>query len=326
MSTGRLPRSLAITGLGTFVGGRVAERALDAPVPPRVVGLDLEIPRSLEGRLPFHRVDLTAPTADSQIAEVLGKKRCDVVLHAAFLTNPQPDCEYAHELEVIGSLHVMNAAAAAGVRKLVVMSSAEVYGPHPDNPNFLSEEHPLRSHPHAHAVQDRVEMEGLLRVFAQRHPEMVVTVLRPCWVMGPSQFSPVTRHFESKRVTTLMGFDPLMQFLHEEDLLGAIELALTRDAPGPFNLAGDGALPLSTLIRLAGKRTLPIPHPLLFRLGYLESMRRAGDSPEAFYDYLRYLWVLDTARAGSELGFQPEYTTKEAWMSLVVSHRLRRYR
>ena len=326
MHSAALPRSLAITGLDTFVGVRLVERLLREPEQPRIVGIDLRVPRRLEGRIEFARIDLTEPTADSAVAEVLTKNACDAVVHAAFFARAFSDRSYAHELEVIGSLHVMNAAAAAGVRKLVVMSSAEVYGPHPDNPNFLTEEHPLRSQAHAHAVQDRVEMEGLLRVFAQRHPDMVVTLLRPCWVLGPSQFSAVTRHFEPKRVTTLMGFDPLMQFLHEEDLLDAVELALTRDAPGPFNLAGDGALPLTTLIRLAGKRTLPIPHPLLYRLGYLESVRRTGDSPEAFYDYLRYLWVLDTARARSELGFRPEYTTKEAWMSLVVSRRLRRYR
>lgn len=326
MSTERLPRTLAITGLGTYVGSRMAERLLDAPWPPRIVAIDLRVPRLLEGRVRFRRVDLTVPTADSIVAEILQKERCDAVLHAAFFTDPHPDREYAHELEVIGSLHVMNAAAAAGVRKLIVVSTAQVYGAHPDNPNFLSEDHPLRPHPDAHAFVDRAEMEGLLRVFAERHPGIVVTSLRPCWVMGPSYVSSVTRHFEPGRVTTLLGFDPLMQFLHERDLLDAVDLALTRDAPGPFNLAGDGVLPLSTLIRLAGKRTLPVPHPLLFRLGYLAAVGRTGDPAEAFYDYLRFLWVVDTARAKRELGFRPDYTTREAWMSFVVERRLRSYR
>ena len=304
----------------------MAQRLLDAPAAPRLVGFDLSVPRSLDGRLRFHRVDLTEPTADSMLAEILDKERCDAVLHAAFFTDPRPQQECAHELEVIGSLNVMNAAAAAGVRKLVVTSTAQVYGPQPDNPNFLTESHPLRAPPRAHAIRDRAEMEGLLGVFAGRHPEISVTSLRPCWIMGPNYASSVTRHFESARVTTLLGFDPLMQFLHEEDLLDAVELALERDVPGPINLAGDGVLPLSTLIRLAGKRTWPWPHPLLYRLGYLPAVGRTGDPPEAFYDYLRFLWVVDTDRAKRELGFRPDYTTKEAWMSFVVSRRLRRYR
>jgi UDP-glucose 4-epimerase len=304
----------------------MAERLAEAGHGKRVVGLDLNVPRRLEGRIRFQRVDLTEPTADSLVAEILEKERCEAVLHAAFFTDPYPEPEYAHELEVIGSLHMMNAAAAAGVGKLVVMSSAQVYGAYPDNPNFLTEDHPLRAHPEAHAVRDRAEMEGLLALFAARHPNMVVTSLRPCWVIGPDYESAVTRHLERGRVTTLLGYDPLLQLLHEDDLLRAVELTFERDAPGPINLAGEGVLPLSTLLRLAGKRPWPLPHPLVHRLGYLESISRTGDPPEAFYDFLRFLWVVDTSRARDLLDFRPGYTTKEAWMSFVVSRRLRSYR
>ncbi|HTO52679.1 MAG TPA: NAD-dependent epimerase/dehydratase family protein [Myxococcota bacterium] len=319
-------RGLAITGLGTFTGMRIAERLLDGDVPPRIVALDLRLPRRLEGRVRFHRVDLTEPTADSWVAEILEKEGCDAVLHAAFFTDPHPDLELSHELEVLGSLHVMNAAAAAGVRKLVVTSSAQVYGPHPDNPGFLSEEHPLRPHPQAHALRDRAELEGLLRIFAQRHHDIVVTTLRPSWIMGPSFDSAVTRRFESGRVVTLLGYDPLIQFLQEEDWLDAVELVLERDAPGPWNLAGDGVLPLSTLLRLAGKRSLPLPHPWLYRAAQLDSLARSGDSPAAFYDHLRFGWLVDTRRARELLGFDPIYTTQEAWMSFVVARKLRGYR
>lgn len=326
VSPRRLPRSVAITGLESFVGLRLAERLLASSAPPHLVGLDLRVPRRLEGRLRFHRVDLTEPTADSVVAEILEKERCEAVVHAAFLQRPYADREYLHELEVIGSLHVMNAAAVAGVRKLVVTSTAQVYGAHPDNPNFLTEAHPLRAQRDAHAVRARAEMDTLLGLFAERHPSLVVSSLRPCWVMGPSIDSSVIDHFGSERVTTLLGFDPLLQFIHEEDLIDAAELALTVDAPGPLNLAGEAALPLSTLLRLAGKKRRPIPHPLLYRLDYLPSLWRSGDPPAGFFDFLRFLWVVDTARASELLGFRPRYSTKEAWMSFVVSRRLRRYR
>ena len=326
VSSGQQPRRVAITGLASFVGGRLAERLSELDPATEVVALDKRLPARLEGRVRFHRVDLTEPTADGVVAEILQKERCEVVLHSAFLTQPSHDVGESHELELIGSLHVMNACAAADVHKLVVMSSAEVYGAHPDNPNFLGEEQRLRAHPASHSVRDRAEMEGLLWIFARRHPQLVVTSLRPCWVAGPTVEGAVTRHFSGRSVTTLLGYDPLMQFLHEEDLLRAVELVLARDVSGPFNLAGTGVLPLSTLLRLAGKRSLPWPHPLLYRLDFLNSLVRTGDSPAAFYDYLRFLWVVDTERARSVLGFEPEYTTKEAWMSFVVSRRLRRYR
>ncbi len=325
MISGQLPRRLAITGIGTFVGGRIADRLADRGA-TEVVVLDIRLPRRLEGRVRFHRVDLTEPTADSVVAEILEKERCEALLHAAFHTDPSADVDRSHELELVGSLHMMNAAAAAGVPKLVVTSSAQVYGAYPDNPNFLSEHHRLRAHPASHSIRDRAEMEGLLWIFAKRHPELVVTSLRPCWIAGPTFDDRCIRHFAGRRVMTLLGFDPLMQFLHEEDLLRAVELALSRDAPGPFNLAGEGVLPLSTLLHLAGKRAWPLPHPLLHRLDFFNSVRRTGDPPAAFYDYLRFLWVVDTKRARSELDFEPEYTTKEAWMSFVVSRKFRKYR
>jgi UDP-glucose 4-epimerase len=326
VSARRAPRSVeprppvAITGVGTFTGAHIAERLLAQSPPPRIIALDLRLPRRLEGRVRFHRVDLTEPTADSIVAEILEKERCETVLHAAFFTDPYPDLEYSHELEVVGSLHVINAAAASGVRKLVVTSSAQLYGPHPDNPNFLSEDHALRPQRSAHSLRDRAEVEGLLRIFAKRHRALVVTSLRPCWIVGPSYESAVTRRFEAARVVTLLGYDPLLQFLHELDWLDAVELALERDAPGAFNLAGDGVLPLSTLLRLAEK------HPLLYRASYLDAIARTGDPPEALLDYLRFLWVVDTKRAREELGFDPTYTTKEAWMSFVVARKLRGYR
>ncbi len=321
-----MPRSIAITGLDTFVGSRMAQRCADSPQFANVVGLDVELPRRLEGKLRFHRVDLTEPTADSLVAEILEKEGCEALIHAGFFSHPHQDPDYAHELEVIGSLHVMNAAAAAGVRKLVVMSSAQVYGAHPDNPNFLREDRPLRGHSGSQAVRDRAEMESLLRVFATRHPKMTVTSLRPCWTLGAESDTGISRYFERSRVRTLLGYDPLLQILHEQDLLRAVELVLEHDAPGPFNLAGDGVLPLSTLLRLAGKSSLPLPHPVLFRLEYLNFLRGSGDSPAGFYDYLRFLWVVDTTRAREVLGFTPQYTTKEAWMSFVVSRRLKAYR
>jgi UDP-glucose 4-epimerase len=292
----------------------------------RVVGLDLQLPRRLEGRIRFHRVDLTEPTADTAVAEILEKERCDAVLHAAFFTDPHPDLEYAHELEVIGSLHVMNACAAAGVRKLVVMSTAQAYGAHPDNPSFLTEDHPLRPSPEAHALRDRAEAESLLWLFADRHPNIVVTALRPCWVVGPTIEGNVSRYFEPRRVTTLLGFDPLVQVLNEEDLLRAVLQSLVLEARGPFNLAASGVLPISTLLRIAGKTPFPVPHPILYSFSWFTSLQAIGDPPSAFYDFLRFGWTIDTRRAQELLQFQPLYTTKEAWMSMVVHRRLRRYR
>jgi UDP-glucose 4-epimerase len=319
------PRCVAITGLGTFLGRRVAERLAARGPGLRVVGVDLRRPYGLEGKLVLHRLDLSEPTADGRLAEVLAGERVDALLHTAFRSRPRPDLDGDHELETIGSLHVLNACAAAKVGRLVVASSTMVYGARPDNPNFLGEDHPLRGHPDAHNVNNRVEAENLVARWRSQHPECEVTVLRPCWIMGPSYTDTVVRHFEASVVPTLLGWDPLLQFVHEEDCLRVFERAVLESHPGTFNVVAREVASLSTLLRSAGKRPLPLPAPLLFRLREVPSRALSGDAPAGFWDYLRYLWVAAGERGWAEFG-EPWYTTREAWAAFVSSRRMRRYR
>jgi UDP-glucose 4-epimerase len=319
------PGVIAVTGLGTFVGRGLCERLLERSGRLRLVGLDRRRPFRLDERVRFHRVDLTEPTADGKVAEILARERVDAVVHAAFRNAPTPDLEMDHELETIGSLHVMNACAAAKVKRLVVASTTMVYGPRPDNPNFLNEQHPLRGHRDAHSVEDRVEMEELLARWRERNPDTELTVLRSCWIMGPRYWDHVVRFFSRPVVPMLLGYDPLMQFVHEDDCLHAFERATLAPHPGVFNVVGRGVLPLSTILRLAGKRVLHLPAPLLYRMAYYPSQSQTGDPPAAFYDYLRFLWVADGERGWEAFG-EPFYDTREAWISFVSARRMRRFR
>ena len=175
------------------------------------------------------------------------------------------------------------------------------------------------------AVRDRVEMERLLSDWAERHPDVEVTVLRCGWIFGPEVWNRVVAYFALPVVAVPLGYDPLMQLVSESDVLRAFEEAALRPHPGVYNLVGSGVLPLSTLLRLAGKRSLRLPNTLLYRLAYFPSQGQTGDPPSAFYDYLRYLWVAD-GRKGWEAFGEPHYSTKEAWISFVSSRRMRRYR
>ncbi len=319
------PSVIAITGVGSFLGRALVDRLLARSPGFRVVGLDKRRPFRLDPRVSFHTVDLTEPTADSRVAEVLTEERVDVVVHGAFRLQPTADIEMDHELETIGSLHVMNACAATKVRRLVVPSSTMLYGPWPDNPNFLTEQHPLRGHPGSHTVANRAQVESLLAEWRVRHPDTEVTVLRNCWIFGPTYRDHVVRFFSLPVVPKLMGYDPLMQFIHEEDCLHVLETATLHSHPGVFNVVGTGVLPLSTILRLAGKRILSLPPAILYRMAYYPSQGQTGDPPEGFYDYLRYLWVADGQRGWDAFG-EPVYTTREAWMSFVSARRMRRYR
>lgn len=320
----RSPHVVAITGLFTFLGRGLAER-----LAPRedvmVVGVDRRKPYGLHPRVRFHALDLCEPTAGAALAELLREEEVEAAVHLAFRREPSPDVEADHELETIGSLHLLHACAAAGVRRLVVGSTTMVYGPRPDNPNFLEEHHPLSGHPEAHSVCNRVEVEGLVAEWSARHPEVCATVLRPCWIIGPTYEDAVVRFFARPVVPTVLGYDPMLQFVHEDDCLHVFERAALERHPGVFNVVGLGVAPLSTLLRNAGKRALALPAPLLRRLGAIPAQAQTGDRPEGFYDYLRYPWVAAGERAFRTFG-EPVYTTREAWMSFVSSRRLRRYR
>ena len=147
-----------------------------------------------------------------------------------------------------------------------------LYGPWPDNPNFLTEGHPLRGHPHAHSVQDRVEMEGLVADWARRHPDVTVTVLRPCWIFGPSYMDAAVRYFARPVVPVPMGCDPLIQLVHEEDVVAAFEQAAREMEPAVrfLKLNSDEEQQVSGRLGIRG-----IPTLLMFS-GGREIARQSG--------------------------------------------------
>lgn len=324
VSTQASPSCVAVTGLDTFLGESLVERLLARPDPPRIVGIDLERPLRLAGRIAFHAFDLTRPVADAELAEILQAESVDAVVHLAFEQSPKPDTEASHDLEAVGTHHLLNAVAATGTRRLVVQSSTMVYGPAPDNPNYLSEQAPLRGHPDAHSVENRREVENMVAAWRREHPDREVCVLRHCWVMGPSYRDHVVQYFDNQIVPVVLGGDPLMQFIHEEDLLDVFEHAVIGDSNGVFNVVGPGVLPLSTLLALGGKKRLQLPPGLLYRLADYPSRGMRGDGPSGFFDYLRYLWVADGRRGWEEFGM-PQYTTREAWVAFTGAARMRQF-
>jgi UDP-glucose 4-epimerase len=133
----------------------------------------------------------------------------------------------------------------------------------------------------------------------------------------------LTRYLARKIIPTMMGFDPLMQFLHEVDAIAAFKLAIDRDVPGTYNIVGDGVLPLSTVIKLAGRIGLPVPHPLAQSIAALGWVAQVAEAPPSFLKFLRFLCVADGEKAKTKMGFVPAYTTREALLDFVSAQRLR---
>jgi UDP-glucose 4-epimerase len=305
-------RSIAVTGAFGFLGQALIERLERNPDVEHILALDLKPPPGAHRKTTFVQVDLTHPRADATMAEAMLAAGTDSLAHLALLYNPIHNASYAHEVEAIGTLQLLGAATAAGVDALVAMSSTALYGASPDNPNYITEDRPLKPAPQSRFLADKLEVEKQFQSFREKRPGIAVAVLRLAPLLGPRVRNPVTQLLGRPIVPVLLGRDPLMQFLHEDDAVFALELAVMRRASGTYNIAPHGALPLSSVLKLLGRTPLPLPGPIA-RAGMAALWSGVGfGTPPSWLDYLRYLWVADGSLAERELGMTYHNTSREA--------------
>jgi UDP-glucose 4-epimerase len=239
------------------------------------------------------------------------------------LDSPTHSTAFAHELESVGTMHVLNACRRTKVHKIVMRSQTLLYGAHPTNPNYLSEKHPLRARRSETFFADKIEAENEVLRFGRPGQGRSATVLRIAPMLGPTVDNFVTRYLSHRLTPTVLGFDPLWQFVHEADAVRALRLAALYDASGVFNIVGDGVLPLRTVIRLAGRTPLPLPRSLASGLTSALWLTQLAEAPPSFFDYLQYICVADGALAKKELGFEPLYTSREALIDYANAQHLR---
>ena len=318
--------AIAITGAVGFLGAHLLSYLRGESRFERVVVLDVAKPTLPIRKTKFYKTDLTEPNCDARIAEIFERENVTQVIHLAFFRSPHRNAAYAHELEVIGTLHLLHACAQAKVKKFLTVTSSLVYGAHPDNPNFLTERHELRAKSSFPHVANKAEAEGVIARFAKQHPEMRITVLRPAIILGPRRRAYVTSFFSRASIPTVLGYDPLMQFVHEDDVIDIIQRCIAGDQSGVYNIVGSGVLPLSTILRVGGKWSVAVPSFVLYPSARALWTSGASDIPPEFYDYLRYLCIADGEKARRELGFEPRHSTKDTWLSFTGEERVRQFR
>ena len=318
---------ILVTGVGNYWGTRLIKRLLSQERNSQdsdfhVIGLDLEPPQEEIKNFDFIQADVRNPL----IVDLLKSEGVDTVCHLVFIERVRPT-EAIFDINVMGTMKMLGACAEAGVRKVVIKSSAMVYGAHPSNPAFLTEEHPLQGSRDYGYCRDLVEIEAFCNGFRRQVPEMILSVLRFSNIVGPNANTPFTRFLKQPLSPVLMGFNPLMQVVHEDDVVGALAYTLGQDAPGVFNIAAEGVLPLRRIMGLAAKMTLPVLHPFAYFGKDLIGMTGA---PLGRYfpiepDYLRYPWVTDLSHMRDVLGFEPRYTGEEALREFAGQQRLNQF-
>jgi UDP-glucose 4-epimerase len=312
-------RRIAVTGIDSFLGSRVLRRLAESHGGKALVAVDIAAPPQVLG-VRHREIDLTEPASDQRLLDVLREDAVGTVVHAAVLTNPRRDGSYAHELESIGTLSVLAAAAAAGVGHVVLRSFTAVYGAHGRNPAFLTEERPLQPNLSLGWVRDKLEAEQHAASFARRYPGMKITVLRFAPLFGPEVRNFYTTIFDHRLVPVLMGYDPLMQLLHPEDAVAAFLTAVERRAGGPFNVVPTRPIPLLTALHLAAKVPVSIPHPIAYPAADLMWSAGLADAPGGFIDFVRYPFLGDGEKARRELGFTARHSSRDA-LDAYLRHR-----
>ena len=316
-----MTRVVLVTGVSRYLGSRLAGRLAADPGVDRVIGVDTVPPSradlDLLGRTEFVRADIRNPL----IAKVISQADVDTVVHASVTATPHKAGGRTpmKEMNVIGTMQLLAACQKSeSVRRLVVKSTTAVYGTSPRDPAIFTEDMTAKSLPGSGYAKDAVEVEGYVRGFIRRRPDINVTLLRFANFIGPFIDTPLTRYFQLPVVPTAFGFDPRLQLVHETDAIEILRLAATSDRPGTFNVAGDGALMLSQAIRRAGRLALPVPAPAVTFVG--KTVRRSGMvdfSPEQM-QFLNFGRVVCNARLKREFGYTPAYSTPEAFDSFLT--------
>ena len=312
-------RVVLVTGVSRPLGARVATALQADPGIERVIGVDTVPPTTTLGRTEFVRVDIRTPS----IAKVIASAEVDTVVHLNLVTSSTGARAPMKEINVIGTMQLLAACQRSPhMRKLVVRSSAAVYGSSPRDPAVFTEDDEPVEAPSSGYAKDAVEVEGYVRGLMRRRSDLTVSLLRFANFIGLGVDSPLTRYFRMPVVLTVLGFDPRLQFVHLDDGVEVLRRMAVEEHPGTYNVAGDGVLLLSQAIRRAGRPTLALPAQAVATIGDM-GRRFAGWSGYSaeLQRWLTYGRVLDTSRLAAELTWRPKYSTEAAFADYVLAER-----
>lgn len=289
---------VAVTGAASGIGAALAARLAGGDSVAKVIGVDRR--RGTAGGVTWRVVDVTDPVLASRLAKV------DTVVHLALDLTLDGDRRERSERNLRAAQTVVTAAAAAGVRRVVLCTSAMVYGALPDNPVPLEEDAPLRAVPDGGLLTDWLEIERLGRQVPRTHPGLQVTVVRPAALVGPGMDSVITRHFEAPRLLVVRDSHPHWQFCHIDDLVSALELAALERVTGAVTVGCEGWLDQREVELLSGMRRIELPASLAF--GTAERLHRLGviPAPASDLQYVVHPWVVPSTRL-HDAGWRPSY-------------------
>jgi nucleoside-diphosphate-sugar epimerase len=306
---------VAVTGAAHGIGHALTVRLAASPDVRKVIAIDSD--RGDIAGVTWRVADVRDPALAGRLAGA------DIVVHADNDLAPDSDARTRRAFNVRGAQTVLTAAAAGRVGRVILVTSAMVYGARPDNPVPLAEDAPLAAEADSSVAGDLLEIEQVALRSPRANPGMAVTVVRPAALVGEGIDTLVTRHFEAPRLLTVKGCAPRWQFCHVDDLVSALELAVTGGITGDFAVGSDGWLEQDEVERISGLKSIELPARLTF--GTAQRLHRVGVTPAPAIDlrYTVYPWVVDCA-ALRAAGWRPA-SGKEEGLCVLLDQRKGRH-
>lgn len=302
---GERKRNVVITGIAGRLG-RLLARRLHRDSRFHVVGVDrrpfVGKPKDIE----HHQVDLRSKKA----RDIFRNRNVDALIHMGLMHAPRASTRELYSWNIGGTTKLLEYCMAYEIPKVIVLSSANVYGPRPENAQFLTEEAPLMAAQAFPKMRDLVEIDHMASSFFWRAQDIDTVILRPVHILGAVHNAP-SNYLRLKTVPTLLGFDPMVQVIHERDVAEAIVCALRPDARGIYNVTGPGEIPLSVAIAELGRQTYPVPHPLAKPLWSVAFRLGLSTFPVPQWDFVRYVCMVDGSRVQTELEYRPRHSLRE---------------
>lgn len=311
---------VAITGTSEFLGSLLMRALLQEDWCDAVLALD-EHPPLHHAKVLYHPINLERMENEKDLPEFLDTHGCTTLIHAAIPQRPMRNLERLHEILSVGTMYLLNAVAKTKVKHLVLASTTEVYGATSLNPNLINEgadRHASRGNPFLH---DKIDVEKQFEFYDAHHVDTAVTILRMCTILGQTSRTWMTRFLRQRFIPTVAGYDPLVQFVHENDVIRAFISVVQNCYAGTYNIVGEGVMPLSRAIAMAGKTAVPLPSPMLYVAADMLWQASVSPLPSASIDFLKYGCVADGLKARNEMKFEPVYNSEEALMTFLDAHR-----
>jgi nucleoside-diphosphate-sugar epimerase len=302
---------VAVTGAASGLGHALTARLASSQHVRKVIAIDAQ--RGDIAGVTWRVADVRDPALAGRLAGV------DVVVHADFDLAADSDARARRAFNVRGAQTVLTAAAAGRIGRVVLVTSAMVYGARPENEVPLSEHAALAADADHSVAGDLLEVEQLARRSPRANPGLAVTVVRPAALVGAERYAVdtlVTRHFEAPRLLTVKGCAPRWQFCHVDDLTSALEFAVSGGIDGSFAVGCDGWLEQDAVEQISGLKSIELPARLTF--GTVQRLHQVGVTPAPAMDlrYVVYPWVVDCA-ALREAGWHPAFSNEAALRVLL---------